>query len=86
MTSRDSFAKVRDWLAEFRAHAEPKSRVVLVGNKVDLVAHAADRREVTTEEGLRLAETENMAFLETSALTGVGVDKAFDLLVNRIYE
>ena len=41
--------------------------VVLVGNKIDL------EREVTAEEGQKLAENNGISYLESSALNNEGV-------------
>ena len=47
--------------------------MVLIGNKCDL----NKERKVSTEEGENLAKNYGMPFYETSALTGVNVQKAF---------
>ena len=46
----------------------------IVGNKIDL-----PNREVTTNEASKLAETNGMFYMETSALDGTGVKTAFRL-------
>lgn len=52
----------------------------IVGNKVDKDLS----RVVTTEEGQRYADLWDAIFVETSAKQGLGVQGAFDELVNRI--
>jgi Ras-related protein Rab-4B len=49
--------------------------IVLVGNKSDL----QDQREVTFLEASRLAQENDMLFLETSAKTGEGVEEVFSM-------
>jgi len=56
--------------------------IVLVGNKCDL----PDQRVITTEQGEELAKKWNAAFVETSALTGLNVDKVFHELVRKMNE
>lgn len=54
---------------------------ILVGNKSDL----KDTREVSTEEGKLLAESEGLFFMETSALESSNVTAAFETVVKEIY-
>lgn len=54
---------------------------MLVGNKCDLESI----RDVSTEEGKSLAETEELFFMETSALDSTNVKKAFEIVIREIY-
>jgi len=74
VTNRSTFDKI----AEFReqcciARDSESVPVVLCGNKIDL----ADKRQVETSEGQKLAETYGWPFIETSAKTGENVEEAF---------
>ena len=52
--------------------------ITLVGNKLDLVEQNESLRKVDAEEALALCrETENMRYIETSALAGSNVNNAF---------
>lgn len=53
--------------------------MMLVGNKIDL-----GNREVTTQEGERMARNQGMMFIETSAKTRIGVQEAFEELVHKV--
>lgn len=77
ITSRPSFDNIKRWLKQLRHHALPEVVVLLVGNKSDLRRH----RAVRVEEGLALAESCNMGFIETSALDSTGVENAFTTVV-----
>ncbi len=44
------------------------------------------RREISFEEGDKFAQNNNMIFIETSAKTGVNVEKTFTSLGERIYQ
>jgi Ras-related protein Rab-8A len=61
-------------------HAPREVSKVLVGNKCDL----EDDREVTEDMGRDLAEEYGMAFFETSAMTGHGVNAAFMQLARHV--
>ena len=55
--------------------------MVLIGNKSDL-----EEREVTTEQALVLAESQNMAYLEVSAATNNNIVESFDKLSQEIFK
>eukprot|EP01041_Mallomonas_annulata_P009484 gene9484-19707_t len=76
-----TFENVERWLKELRDHAEPNIVVMLVGNKSDL----RHRRAVTTEEAMAFAESNNLAFIETSALDATGVEEAFRQILTEIF-
>ena len=82
ITSRITFESIESWLEELYRHQGKDSKVMLVGNKIDLV----NNREVTTEEGESFANAKELFFMETSALTNKDncVGKAFDILINEI--
>ena len=54
---------------------------MLVGNKCDL----DEIREVSKEEGKRVAEEEGLFFMETSALDSTNVEAAFEVVIREIY-
>lgn len=71
------------WLKDFQDYVKKKAAYVLIGNKTDL----ADQRIITTEDGKNLAEKiEASDFIETSALKGENVEKAFVNLVRKIFK
>ncbi|CAI9100172.1 OLC1v1037112C1 [Oldenlandia corymbosa var. corymbosa] len=74
ISRRETFDNVVFWLKEVRQHVHPDTNIMLVGNKSDLDPH---KREVTTEEGSRLAGDHGLMFLECSARTGQNVEAAF---------
>ena len=50
--------------------------IMVVGNKIDL----PDQREVSTEEGQKLASELDVEFIETSAKAGINVKALFKSL------
>lgn len=72
LNHRESFEAINNWLGFVNQYTNKEQvKLVLVGNKNDL------EREVTVEEGEKLAKKEGMMFFETSAKTGDGVIKMF---------
>lgn len=63
---------------ESKRHIPP---IVMVANKKDLVEADPKRRQVSSEEGRRIAASYNAKYVETSALTGANVNKVFETIV-----
>jgi GTPase SAR1 family protein len=74
---KDTFEHCTKWLSDFRQSAEGNAKVMLVGNKLDIVEKNAAARKVTTQEGRFFAAQQEIEFMETSAVTDEGVDEAF---------
>merc|ERR1711998_227990 len=82
ITKHTTFDDVRTiWLEELRNNADANIVVMLVGNKSDL----RHLRDVTTEEAWEFAQKHNLSFIETSALGGENVDKAFQNILTEIF-
>ncbi|MBD3253710.1 MAG: GTP-binding protein [Candidatus Lokiarchaeota archaeon] len=75
VTRKNTYERVRDWYNEINSNTKEIS-MILVGNKIDLV----DEREVSPEEGKKLAEELNLSYIETSAKTGENIEDAFRML------
>ena len=73
IASRESYNALTNWLTDARTLASPNIVIILVGNKKDLESE----REVTFMEATRFAQENELAFLETSALTGENVEEVF---------
>merc|ERR1712176_664084 len=72
-TNRDSYNHLINWLADARTLARADISIITVGNKCDL----KDKRAATFLEASRCAQENDNLFLETSALTGEGVEEVF---------
>ncbi|OMJ70865.1 hypothetical protein SteCoe_31080 [Stentor coeruleus] len=77
-----SFENVDKWLKELKDHADSQIVVLLTGNKADL----KHLRAISTEEAATYSQKHSLAFIEISALDGTGVDKAFETVLNEIYQ
>ncbi len=56
--------------------------MMLVGNKIDNIAN----RQVSEEQGEELARKHGMMFIETSAKEKIGINEAFEEVVNKVIE
>lgn len=73
VTNKSSFDNIRAWLTEINEYAQEDVVIMLLGNKADMTSE----RLIKTEDGEKLAKDHNVAFMETSAKTGLNVDLAF---------
>ena len=69
ITNRPTFLNVPEWIDNTREYGSANTQIVLVGNKKD-----REDREVSAEEGHKLARMHRVKFYETSALTGENCD------------
>ena len=82
ITRKTTFENIDKWIADLKTNGDSNISIVLIGNKSDL----EEKREVTKEEGLKKSQDCKTAFMETSALNGDNVHKAFDELIEQIYQ
>ncbi|KAM7104365.1 ras-related protein Rab-17 isoform 1-T2 [Molossus nigricans] len=83
ITSKDSFLKAQQWLADLEREFPPGEVVVmLVGNKTDL----SEEREVTFEEGEQFAQSHSLLFMETSAMLDHRVTEVFSTLARELLQ
>ena len=95
ISRRETFASVTTWLHDLKQIAEEGIIVVLVGNKSDLAdaslvgsgREEVNKRQVTREEAEAWCKTNNvMGYVETSAKSGDGVERAFLNVAERVYQ
>lgn len=95
ITRRNTFESVTSWLSDLRQIAEEGIVIVLVGNKSDLAPASLasssesdqNRRQVTTTEAEEWCQQHGiMQYVETSAKSGRGVERAFLEVAERIYQ
>jgi small GTP-binding protein len=80
VTAQRSFEGLSAWVEEFRSVAGRDRRAIVVGNKTD----RAGDRTVQWDAAADFATDRGCQYLETSALTGEGVDAAFKALIDEI--
>ena len=82
ITNKKSFDNLDKWISDLKTNGDEKISIVLLGNKSDLES----QRVISTEEGKNKAELFKFAFMETSALNGSNMEKAFDELIKEVYK
>lgn len=94
ISRKNTFLSVTSWLHDLRQIAEEGIIVVLVGNKSDLASASTvsdqgedNKRQVTKEEAEEWCKANGvMQYVETSAKSGEGVERAFLEVAERIYQ
>lgn len=77
---RTSFANVTRWVEDVRTERGTDVVIMIVGNKTDL----ADRRQVSTDEGERVAREQGVLFIETSAKANYNIKALFQHLATTL--
>ena len=81
VTKEKTFGNVLRWMEDLKNQADQNLVIVLVGNKIDICKDNNSLRRVTREEGMRLAQENNLLFEETSAINSANVVTAFERLL-----
>ena len=84
VTNRESFNKVNYWYNELIENGDYDNKlpILLVGNKIDL----KNKKVISKEEAINIANSYGMMYCETSAKTGKNVYESFQKLIKNIYE
>ena len=80
VTDEASYEKIKDWMDQILSNTQQEEiGLVLLGNKCDM-----EPRNVTEDQGKKMAEELKISYFETSALTGQGIKEAFGQLTRDI--
>jgi small GTP-binding protein len=77
LSKKETFQNCDKWLSELNANTDSDVTVILIGNKCDLERE----REVSREEAEAKAGHYSIAYIETSALQALNIDKAFNTMI-----
>ena len=80
ITRKNTFDNIDKWITDLKLNGDKNICIIILGNKSDLI----DKREINKNDGIKKAEMYKTAFLETSALNGDNISKAFDELIEQI--
>ncbi|CAD8091274.1 unnamed protein product [Paramecium sonneborni] len=79
ITDRSSFDNLEKWIKDIEQNTQ-SIIIMLIANKVDL----QDQRKVSKQEAAQFAFEHKLAYLETSAKDGTGIQQAFEQLATEI--
>ena len=82
ITRHETFEHIDRWLNEIKVNGSKDICCILIGNKKDL----EEQRQVKYEEGKKLADENNLLFLETSAKTAENVQESFVISAEKILD
>ena len=82
ITRKCTFDNIDKWISDLKLNGDKNICIVILGNKSDL----DDKREVSKDDGIKKSEMYKTAFLETSALNGDNIGKAFDEIIEQIIQ
>ncbi|XP_070834754.1 ras-related protein Rab-15-like [Chaetodon trifascialis] len=82
ITSKTSFQHLAKWASDVDEYAPDMVQRILVGNKSD----EEQRRQVTKDQGSKLAETYGMEFFETSASTSSNISESFTRMAELVLQ
>ncbi|KAK1158914.1 ras-related protein Rab-15 [Acipenser oxyrinchus oxyrinchus] len=80
ITSERSFQHIMKWASDVDEYAPEKVQKILIANKAD----EEQRRQVATEQGIKLAKEYEMDFFETSACTNYNIKESFTRLTELV--
>jgi Ras-related protein Rab-1A len=80
ITNRDTFSAMKHWIKDIENQVQTNPQIVLIGNKLDLPGRTVDE-----DEAIEFAKTHKLELFETSAKTGEGIDKAMNVLIQKVF-
>ena len=82
LTKQKTYDQISNWMTNIRKYKGDDFPMILIGNKCDL----EDKRVITKEEGIELAEKYKLKYFETSNKTGVNVKESAMEIIKKIIE
>ncbi len=80
----NTFNEIKDWHSEMKETLNKDIPFILIGNKSDLIK--TEGRKVNLNDAKKFAKDRNSIYIETSAKTGMNVEKSFRELTRIIAE
>ena len=78
VTDKSSFSSLGKWLSDVKDNVIEGTFIIMCGNKIDL----NNKRVISKEDGEKFSAENNIAYIETSATTGQGVNELFNTIIN----
>ena len=79
ITDKSSFTSLNKWLSDVKDNVVEGTFIILCGNKIDL----DNKRVVPKEDAEKFAEENKIAYAETSATTGEGINELFNIIIGK---
>ena len=80
VTRSQSYESVSYWIKELKTNVDTNIIILVCGNKTDL----EDQRTVDTSSAQAMADQEGALYAETSATTGSGIERMFQMAVSKL--
>ena len=77
ISQRSSFLAIPNWIKDIR-EKNPHSIIILIGHKCDL-----NEREISREEGEKIADEYGLGFFEVSSKNNYNVDEILNYLIQQ---
>ena len=85
VTARHTFENCKHWMDEIKQNTNSDVVIYLIGNQADLV-NTGQNQEVSASDAEAFVRSNNLSgFMETSAKSGINVDKAFSAFCKVLY-
>jgi Ras-related protein Rab-1A len=81
ITNRESFKNIKNWIKD-ADNVDKDIKGIIIGNKIDL----DNERVVSVEDLEEIGKKYNMPFIETSAKTGMNINKCFEVLIDELFK
>ena len=78
VTDKKSFESIQQFYEQIKNETSEKIHIILLGNKID-----KEGRQITKEQGEKLAKELGMIFFECSAKTGENINDIFDKIIEK---
>lgn len=75
VTKKSSLLKVQEWIDSVSDNTDKNVRMILIGNKIDMP------REVSKEEGKKMADNFGIKYFETSAKDNEGITESMQAII-----
>lgn len=82
VTKAESFDSVSYWIRELKTNVEEDIIILVCGNKIDL----EEKRAVEFQQASSMAQENGALYAETSAVTGAGVERMFQLAISTLLQ
>ena len=80
ITDKSSFDDVDYFIENIKNNNNKNASIIIIGNKCDL----KKKRQITVEQGKSKAKKYGVDFIETSALSGENIEKAFEIMIKKV--